>query len=331
MSELSTLARYAQLSDVSASWRAVGGCWELTATWTADAGPAAAVLTRDAPLWLGTDVEIDAWQWWGTITQIDITTGRLKRRYSLTQRYANRVAIVYSGGITAWAENAGEVGTRGEWERVETDSGLDATQAADLRDRLLARGIAEQPFALGVNRSHEPGAEVRITALGFLPAAARFASGYAEGAGTIGYQIAGAGEALSTALAGVLTDTDLTVLYVEANATTVTPEEVSGRNAWSRLEELAIWDGRAAYTLTADSARRVTYAPVSADIAYQITPSAITLNGVHVTPRTARPGSYRDAETGATLYIDEVIWADGDDWPELRPADVQPDAYLGVE
>lgn len=331
-----SLLPYGAIDQVQASWRAIGGPWQLSLRVVAESGAAAARLLGAVSQWPAQHIRHEVWGWDGVITGLQLYSGWLSYRWSTLGAYANRVAVIYDTGITAWTESL-DVVNFGDWEYVESQTGLTSAQAGDLAGRILAKRAVIGPVALGQNRDYITRPMLRIEALGRLPAAARFASGQLQGASTIGYQVNAAGESISTAIAGVVGDTDLTAGLIETNATQVFPAQDSmwSRNAWSRLEGLSTWDDGTSYVLDCDPVGQVHYhaADAADDRLYVIYPDGVRLNGTGPRLDTwrCRPGWYRDTVIGATFHVPEIVAHDnGSAVPELRPAEIGTDVYLDI-
>lgn len=326
------ISRYGVLSDVVASWRNVGGYWSMS--WRLAASEAYSNLHTYAAEWLGQKCRNFDWDWYGIVTEIRYSVGWLQYRQTLTGDYANRVAVVYSGGITSWVEDTNETEIYGDWELVQQNSDLDATTGADYATRLLAKRTDARATVIGVNRGYYELPVIEFVAYGALPAAARFASGYAEGSDTIGHQVDAAGtDTISGTITSVIGDTDLTALSIETNSDTLLPEELTGLNAWARLEELATWDNLTDYTLTVNPDGGVSYytTPGSeTDPEYLITVSDIRKGGRALEQGEARPGWYKSALTGEAFFVEEVEQALNEPIARLRPAGAEVDVLMDI-
>jgi len=329
------LSYFGELSGVRVSWRAIGGDFELTCTVTG------ANLAARAAAWLYATVRHDTWGWFGRIVTVDVSSGWLKTRYDLIDKYANEIAAVYDTGIYKWSSDTVEINKYGKWEAVIENSQADATQAQDWADRTLTKRAATVPYVVGMNSEYAESDRVEIRALGLLPLAARRANNYVNGSDRIGIDVSALANQYIHTIITDLCDTwshgELSALAIDASdvTTTITQEELIAKNTWGLLEELATWHDETTFRLDCDASGRVRYyvAPDSADdTTYDIYKNSIRRRGggAALEPGNCRPGWYRDVATGRAIYALEVVAYDGATVPELRRPDVIADAFLDI-
>ena len=105
--------------------------------------------------------------WWGVVEAVLLNMGSGQVGWSLKE-VRNRLAVAYTDeragtsvrGTTAWAEDVESVRRYGRREHLESRSGLDATAAAALRDRLLLESAAAHR-QLTLGRAGGTGATLR--------------------------------------------------------------------------------------------------------------------------------------------------------------------------
>ena len=326
---------YADITHVVATWRAVGGCWELTAKLIGEN------LASFVPSWLGAVCRHDEWDWYGRIVTVDLTVGKAKRRWDLLERYANRVVtIIGTASIETWQEDASDIERYGKYELVlEGDGGISVAQADDWADRTLTKRLATIPFGLGLNKFSAPVHVVDITAIGLLPLTARIKNNYEVATGRIGLYVGGlADQKISTIISEISdnwSDNLLAASFVSENTTTVDQVELQGKNSWALLEELTAWTSETNYFIRSDSSGSVIYYANSSSASnpdYDIYENSVRRHGgaSALLAGECRPGWYRDVISGVAMFGHEIKAREGEIMPDITTSEVDTDPFLDI-
>jgi hypothetical protein len=330
------------VSGVQAGFRAVGGCWEMAFTVTANAATSSERLINFAKNSLQKYAINNDWGWFGKIVRVDIAYGYVKMSYDMTSKYANRVWVAHETGITTPRDNDEQVNLYGYWDYVHKNSKItDASPgwvAGNLANKIRDKRSNSIPYAIGVNSEPVANAIVQFTAWGLLPLSARYASGVENAGASIGYMVPDpAGALLYEVLDGIIegdTDKSLTATNIATHDPQITRGELKGDNAWARIESLVKWESDTGWEIDCDIDGRVTYrpAPTAEQRLHVIYPGGIysTASGKVSSKsfREVKPGWYKDSVTADVFYVDEVILRDDSDFPELRVSGVDVDVFL---